>query len=106
MALNWDIAELAYKYKVRLVNWPAGFTDRDKDVPRVGWKASAMLLAKALPLMRKRHKWLAGAWDGGQSDEEDAENAEDAAEVTAEDAPRIERWTDSEWIGMSRACNN
>ncbi|KAJ7433912.1 hypothetical protein B0H11DRAFT_1939131 [Mycena galericulata] len=92
--MEWDIAEMAFKHQVRVVNWPADFS-KAKDLPRVGWKISAALLGHVMPLLRNRHPWLAAALKLEEEDKSDKESDEESDEEK-EEGPRIERWTESE----------
>lgn len=78
--MEWNLPDLAFKHKVRLVNWPTSLANKG-DQPKVNWKPSAAALHEIIPLLKKKHKL------DGDEDEDDEEGADDSA-------PRIESWTE------------
>ncbi|KAJ7704537.1 hypothetical protein B0H17DRAFT_1126851 [Mycena rosella] len=114
ITMNWDIAELAVRCQVRVVNWPPLTSP-----PTVGWKAPSEFLAAVMPLLQERHQYQNDDDDVDDDDVDDpdadsnsgeemdaAEKAERKAARQAEKqaakvadaakAPRIERWTQEE----------
>ncbi|KAJ7674146.1 hypothetical protein B0H17DRAFT_1140705 [Mycena rosella] len=61
ITMNWDIAELAVKYQVCIINWPTLTPPLT-----VGWKAPSEFLAAVMPLLQERHQY--------QNDDDDVDD--------------------------------